>query len=77
MSIFYNEKARSFKLRAKDTDYMLQVIEGEYLGHVYYGKKVPDDDLSYLFRFDESPFTPAQNDRDRAVYLDSTPFEYP
>ena len=38
MSIIYNEKERAFKLRAKDTDYMLKVIEGEYLGHVYYGK---------------------------------------
>ena len=77
MSILYNEKERAFKLRAKDTDYMLKVIEGDYLGHVYYGKKVPDEDLGYLLRFDESPFTPAQNDRDRAVYLDTTPFEYP
>ncbi len=77
MSILYSEKERAFKLRAKDTDYMLKVIEGDYLGHVYYGKKVPDEDLGYLLRFDESPFTPAQNDRDRAVYLDTTPFEYP
>lgn len=77
MSIFYNEKERAFKLRAKDTDYMLKVINGEYLGHVYYGRKVPDEDLGYLLRFDESPFTPEQNDRDRAVYLDTTPFEYP
>ena len=77
MSISYNEQERAFKLRAKNTDYMLKVIEGEYLGHVYYGKSVPDEDLGYLLRFDESPFTPAQNNRDRAVYLDTTPFEYP
>ena len=42
MSITYNEKSRSFKLRANNTDYMFKVINGEYLGHVYYGKKVPD-----------------------------------
>ena len=77
MSISYNESSRSFKLRAKDTDYILGVIEGEYLGHIYYGNKVADDDLTYLLRFDESPFTPATNNRDRAVYLDTTLFEYP
>lgn len=77
INIFYNEKERSFKLRAKDTDYMMKVCEGEYLGHVYYGNKVPDEDLTYLLRLDESPFTPATNDRDRACYMDTLPFEYP
>lgn len=77
INIFYNEKERSFKLRAKDTDYMMKVCEGEYLGHVYYGNKVPDEDLTYLLRLDESPFTPATNNRDRACYMDTLPFEYP
>lgn len=56
---------------------MLQVIEEGYLAHVYYGKKVCDEDLTYLLRLDESPFTPATNDRDRASFMDSLPFEYP
>ncbi|MBR1739914.1 MAG: alpha-galactosidase [Ruminococcus sp.] len=77
MSVSFNEKERSFKLRAKDTDYMLKVAEGEYLAHVYFGKKIPDEDMTWLLRLDESPFTPATNDRDRAVYMDTLPFEYP
>ena len=63
INIFYNEKDKAFKLRANNTDYMMKVCEEGYLAHVYYGNKVPDEDLTYLLRLDESPFTPATNDR--------------
>lgn len=77
INIFYNEKDKAFKLRANNTDYMMKVCEEDYLAHVYYGNKVPDEDLTYLLRLDESPFTPATNDRDRASFMDTLPFEYP
>lgn len=77
INIFYNEKDKAFKLRANNTDYMMKVCEEGYLAHVYYGNKVPDEDLTYLLRLDESPFTPATNDRDRASFMDTLPFEYP
>ena len=77
ISIVFNEKERSFKLRAKDTDYMLKICDGEYLGHVYYGKKVLDEDLTYLLRLDESPYTPSINNRDKSSYMDTLPMEYP
>ena len=77
INIFYNEKDKAFKLRANNTDYIMKVCEEGYLAHVYYGNKVPDEDLTYLLRLDESPFTPATNDRDRASFMDTLPFEYP
>lgn len=77
MPVYYNEKEKSFKLRAKDTDYMMKVVEDGYLAHIYYGPKLPDYDLTYLLRFDESPFTPATNNRDKASFMDTLPFEYP
>ena len=77
MPVFYNEINRTFKLRAKDTDYMMKVVDEGYLAHVYYGGKLPDDDLGYLLRFDESPFTPATNNRDKASFMDTLPLEYP
>lgn len=52
---------------------MMKVCEEGYLAHVYYGNKVPDEDLTYLLRLDESPFTPATNDRDRASFMDTLP----
>lgn len=77
MPISYNETARIFKLRAKDTDYIIKAAPGEYLAHVYFGRKVPDEDLTYLLRLDENPFTPETNNRDKACYMDTLPFEYP
>jgi len=76
MSIFYNKSAQSFRLRAKDTDYIIKVAPCGYLAHVYFGKALPDEDLSYLLRLDENPFTPETNNRDRAVYLDTLPLEF-
>ena len=78
MSVTYNEASKQFRLRAADTDYILALAPGGgYLAHVYFGPSVPDDDLSYLLRLDENPWTPEVNDRDRACYLDTLPFEYP
>lgn len=76
MSIFYNQKEKSFRLDAKDTSYMLKVIDEGYLAHVYYGEKLPDEDLGYLLRLDEIP-TPTVKNRERATFMDSIPFEYP
>ena len=77
MGIYYNEKSQSFNICAKDTSYILAVAPCGYLAHVYFGKRLPDEDLTYLLRLDESPFTPLTNDRDRASYLDTLPMEYP
>ncbi len=77
MPVIYNDTHKSFKLRAKDTDYMFKVVDDGYLAHVYYGRKVHDEDLEYLLRLDESPFTPSVNVRDKASFMDSLPFEYP
>ena len=66
MSIIYNESAKIFKLTANDCCYMLKIAPLGYLAHVYYGKNLPDEDLTYLLRYDESPYTPETNDRDRA-----------
>ncbi len=77
MAILFDEKNQSFKLTANNTCYMLAVAPGGYLAHVYFGKALPDDSLNYLLRLDENPFTPETNDRDRACYMDTLPFEYP
>ncbi|MBR1392408.1 MAG: alpha-galactosidase [Ruminococcus sp.] len=78
MSVTFNSSLRQFRLRAKDTDYVIGIAPGgDYLAHVYYGRSVPDEDLTYLLRLDENPWTPETNDRDRACYTDTLPFEYP
>ena len=77
MPITYNEAAKSFRLTAKDTSYIMQVAPGGYLAHTYFGKALPDDDLTYLLRLDEPPFTPEKNLRELSSYMDCLPLEYP
>ncbi len=78
MGIKYIENNRSFKLDSKNTSYVISIVDDEdFLGHVYFGKKLLDEDLNYLMRTEESPFVPSKNNRDRVVFYDSFPFEYP
>lgn len=78
MGIKYIEKNRIFKLDSKDTSYVISIVDDEnFLGHVYFGEKILDSDLNYLMRTEESPFIPSKNNRDRVVFYDSFPFEYP
>lgn len=48
-----------------------------FLGHIYYGPTVPDDNMSYLLRLEERPGTLDSNPRERASFYDCFPFEYP
>lgn len=78
MKIQYIEKHRLFKIDTENTSYIMGVVDEEgFLGHVYFGQKLPDEDVSYLLRIFEGPFTPEKNERDRLSFYDSFPFEYP
>ncbi len=78
MAITYHEKSKSFKLDTKDSSYVIGIADAEqFVGHAYYGKKLGDDDVTYLLRTGEAPFTPDQNSRDRLSFLDCFPMEYP
>ena len=77
MSIKFFEAHKVFKLDAKDTSYIIGIIDDEqFLGHVYYGKKIIDENVNYLLRVDEPPFVPSKNNRDRVSFYDSFPMEY-
>jgi len=77
MGIKFNEELKSFKIDAKDTSYIISIVDEEqFIGHVYYGEKVPDEDMNYLMRLDENPFVPTKNNRDRGTFMDSFPNEY-
>ncbi|MGN1156390.1 MAG: alpha-galactosidase [Agathobacter sp.] len=78
MGIVYNKNKKVFKLDTANTSYIMGVEdEFGYLLHYYYGKKLKGDDVRYLSRTGEPPFTPEKNKRDKLSFLDSAPFEYP
>lgn len=77
MSIKFFEKHKVFKLDGKDTSYIISIVDEEqFLGHVYFGKKIVDENVNYLMRTEESPFVPSKNNRDRVCFYDSFPMEY-
>lgn len=78
MSVQYFEKERVFKLDTPNTSYLIGLIDEEnFVGHIYYGKKIESHELTYLLRTEEAPFVPSRNNRDRLSFLDSCPMEYP
>ena len=78
MAIQYNEQAKSFQLDTKAASYVIGIADAEgFVGHAYFGKKLGEDDVTYLMRAGEHPFTPESNSRDRLSFLDCFPMEYP
>lgn len=78
MAIRYNEKSKSFQLDTKAASYVIGIVDAEgFVGHAYFGKKLGNDDVTYLMRTEENPFTPEKNARDRLSFLDCFPMEYP
>ena len=77
MNITYNEQSRVFKLDTAHTSYCIGIVDDDnFVGHIYYGRKLSDDNLVYLMRTTENPFVPSQNNRDRTSFLDTFPMEY-
>lgn len=76
--ITYHEKERIFKLDTPNTSYLIGIVDEEnFLGHIYYGKRLADADASYLLRTQEPPYVPSRNNRERGAFYDCFPFEYP
>lgn len=77
MNITYHEQNKIFKLDTPHTSYCIGIADEEnFLGHVYYGRKLSENNLTYLMRTDEMPFVPSRNNRDRLSFLDTFPMEY-
>lgn len=78
MSIRYDAEKKLFQLDTPNTSYVLGVKDSfGYLLHYYYGKRLNPGDVSYLARTEEPPYTPDRNARDKLIFLDCVPFEYP
>lgn len=71
------EELRLFRLDNEEITYAMAVTEEGYLLHVYYGARCGEDDLSYLLRLSDAPYTPRVFNRERATFMDSRSFEFP
>ena len=79
MPIRFDESKRIFQLDTKTSTYALMVFQENYLVHLYYGAKLPGDNLKHLMyrgRFDSlSPYNTKVDDPYFSV--DINPMEYP
>jgi len=70
MGIKFFENQKYFKLDAKDTSYIIAIVDDEkFLGHVYFGKRIPDEplDIESLMRINEPPFVPSKKQQGKNV----------
>lgn len=75
--ITYNREAKTWKLDTPHTSYVMGLVDGKYLAHIYYGASISDGNLTYLVRANENPFVPSQNPAEKQGFLDVCPMEYP
>lgn len=75
--IAYDEQHGVFRLDTPHTSYCMGLVDGKYLGHLYYGKKLSDMDLSYLFCPNDAPLPPSADPAEKGSFIGCFPAEYP
>lgn len=78
LKIDYNEAEQLFHLQTPNTSYIMQVVKGGYLAHIYWGRKLRGihalDRIPYVER---CSFHPNPDPRDRSFSPDTLPQELP
>lgn len=77
MGIKVNEESKIFQISTLNTTYMMGVLAGKHLLHLYYGKKTEDMDCRYLMRAEETPAAMHELKREGLIFFETYPFEYP
>jgi alpha-galactosidase len=78
MSIFYDQSHHLFHLQSLGMSYVIQVVKGRYLAHLYWGKRLRLGNLDDLLQFVErTSFCANPDPLDPSFSLDTLPQEYP
>ena len=79
MSVRYIEQEQRFVLETRNTSYQMKKDITGCLRHVYYGRRVGDADMDYLYRTTDRGFSgnPYEFQSDRGCSFDVMPQEYP
>ena len=75
-NISVNGRGDQFRIDTRNTSYVMEIKDGLYLGHFYYGARLPEDDMSYKEVFAPS-MSPVKNKRELVIFMDGYRFEYP
>ena len=78
MAARYNAETKTFILETAHSSYMMKVSRYGNLLHMYYGSRIPDEDLDYLLTFSDRGFSPNPYEagNDRTFSLDFLPQEF-
>ena len=76
MGIKIDNKKSLFHIQGKSTSYIMQVLEGGYLAHLYYGARINEYRGSNKIIYLDRGFSPNPCDKDRSFSLDTIPQEY-
>ena len=78
MSVSYNEKEKVFRLDTPGSTYLIGLVDEEgFLGHIYYGRRIPDDNMHYMLRVCSGNYVPFRDKGDQVSFLGDLPTEYP
>ena len=76
--IQYDKHHQLLTLETRRTSYQMKIMKGGFLSHLYYGRRIPHEDMSYLIRNYDRGFSgnPYMIRDDRTFSLDTLPQEY-
>ena len=78
MAVRYNAETKTFLLETERSSSIMKVSRYGHLLHLYYGSRVPDEDLDYLLTYCDRGFSPNPYEagNDRTYSLDFLPQEF-
>ena len=78
MGIQYQEESRTITITTRHTFYQMRIDPHGFLQHLYYGRKLPDADMSYLYPDYDRAFSgnPDEVFPSRRISFDTMPQEY-
>ena len=79
MSILFNENRKTITIHTENTTYQMRIDPHGFLQHTYYGKRIADEDMSYLILNYDRAFSNNPDDvyPSRKISVDTMPQEYP
>ncbi|GAA4070442.1 alpha-galactosidase [Amphibacillus indicireducens] len=77
MAIYFDHETKMFHLQSKSSSYIFQIVNGGYLAHLYWGKRVRSTSMPRSLRYIDRGFSGNPNKEDRTFSLDTLPQEYP
>ena len=77
MAIFFDKQQHSFFLQTPNSTYIIEIVKGRYLSHLYWGRKIEHPMVKWMeLNQGRASFHP-NPDEDMGFSLDTMPAEYP